>query len=469
MTKPHIIIIGGGVSGAALAIHLARMAESALRVTIVEPRERLGLGVAYSTPEPAHRINVPAARMSLFSEDKTHFERWLKRQPDFRKDSAALWRDGSAYPQRGLFGRYMEGLFADVAKSGPVQLRHLWDRAIGLQDNVVTTASGLALRADVVVLAVSHPPPALPEILRPWQTHPALVANPWLPGVLDTVEPTQRVGIMGTALTMADVVASLQTRGHRGPIVAFSRHGLLSRSNLSVDAPPPPWSLSLPWPTTARGALAQARREVAAAAEQGIPWQAVMDEIRANGQTLWQTLALKEQQRFLRHLRSWWDVHRYRTAPQVAQVIAARRESGDLRVLSARLCGVGADETTLTLRLQPRQGKVETTTVDKLIVTTGPAHASLTESQPLLHSLSQRGVLQPDPLGLGILVNERSETLDILGQPNPRLLVVGPAARGRFGELMGLPQVSQHAESVARHLMTSVIAAAVSARCPVST
>lgn len=194
-----------------------------------------------------------------------------------------------------------------------------------------------------------------------------------------------------------------------------------------------------------------------------------MDEIRANGQTLWQTLALKEQQRFLRHLRSWWDVHRYRTAPQVAQVIAARRESGDLRVLAARLCGVGADETTLTLRLQPRQGKVETTTVDKLIVTTGPAHASLTESQPLLHSLSQRGVLQPDPLGLGILVNERSETLDILGQPNPRLLVVGPAARGRFGELMGLPQVSQHAESVARHLMTSVIAAAVSARCPVST
>lgn len=468
MTEPHIVIIGGGVSGAALAIHLARTVESALRVTVVEPRERLGLGVAYSTREPAHRINVPAARMSLFSEDKTHFERWLKQQPEFREDSAALWRDGNVYPQRGLFGRYIEGVFADVAKSSPVRLRHVWDRAIGLQDHIVTTATGLALRADVVVLAVSHPPPALPERLRPWQTHPTLVANPWLPGVLDTVAPTQRVGIMGTALTMADVVASLHTRGHRGPIVAFSRHGLLSRSNLSVDAPPPPWSLSSDWPTTARGALAQARREVAAAAEQGIPWQAVMDEIRANGQTLWQTLALKEQQRFLRHLRSWWDVHRYRTAPQVAQVIAARREAGELRVLAARLRGVGADETTLTLQLQPRLGETESVTVDKLIVTTGPAHASLTESQPLLHSLSQRGVLQPDPLGLGILVNERSETLDVNGQANAHLLVVGPAARGRFGELMGLPQVSQHAENVAKHLMTTLTSAAASARCPVS-
>lgn len=468
MTEPHIVIIGGGVSGAALAIHLARTVDSALRVTVVEPRERLGLGVAYSTREPAHRINVPAARMSLFSEDKTHFERWLKRQSEFREDSAALWPDGNAYPQRGLFGRYIEGLFADVAKSGPVRLRHVWDRAIDLQDHIVTTASGLSLRADAVVLAISHPPPALPEKLRPWQTHPALVANPWLSGVLDTVAPTHRVGIVGTALTMADVVASLHTRGHRGTVVAFSRHGLLSRSNLSVDAPPPPWSLSSDWPTTARGALAQARREVADAAEQGIPWQAVMDEIRANGQTLWQTLALKEQQRFLRHLRSWWDVHRYRTAPQVAQVIAARREAGELRVLAARLRGVGADETTLTLQLQPRLGETESVTVDKLIVTTGPAHASLTESQPLLHSLSQRGVLQPDPLGLGILVNERSETLDAHGQANARLLVVGPAARGRFGELMGLPQVSQHAESVARYLMTSVIPAAASARCPIS-
>ncbi|MCL6707156.1 FAD/NAD(P)-binding protein [Pseudomonas sp. R2.Fl] len=66
-TSPAVAVIGGGFSGAALAIHLRRRygGRSPLRIVVFEPRERLGLGLAYGTREPAHRINVPADAESL--------------------------------------------------------------------------------------------------------------------------------------------------------------------------------------------------------------------------------------------------------------------------------------------------------------------------------------------------------------------------------------------------------------------
>ncbi|MBZ4288565.1 hypothetical protein LAN16_22120, partial [Mycobacterium tuberculosis] len=89
------------------------------------------------------------------------------------------------------------------------------------------------LKADLLVLAISHPPPSLPAQAEAWRHHPALIANPWQPGALDAIAPHARVAVMGTGLTMADTVATLDRLGHRSSIVAFSRHGLLSRGNLS--------------------------------------------------------------------------------------------------------------------------------------------------------------------------------------------------------------------------------------------
>ncbi|STQ45962.1 Uncharacterized protein conserved in bacteria [Ewingella americana] len=127
---------------------------------------------------------------------------------------------------------------------------------------------------------------------------------------------------------MSDVVASLYRQGHRGKVLAFSRRGQLPRPNLSGDFPL--WTLDYqrPQADTARGWLHRVRQEVALAAASDLPWQLVLDDIRGNGQHIWQRLSLKEQKRFLRHLRPWWDVHRYRIAPQVsagAGSVAGRR------------------------------------------------------------------------------------------------------------------------------------------------
>ncbi|HFJ9774719.1 TPA: FAD-dependent oxidoreductase, partial [Raoultella ornithinolytica] len=80
------------------------------------------------------------------------------------------------------------------------------------------------LKSDLLILAVSHPPPALPRLAAPFHDHPALIANPWRADALADIAPDARVAVMGTGLTMADSIATLSRLGHRGPVTAFSRH-----------------------------------------------------------------------------------------------------------------------------------------------------------------------------------------------------------------------------------------------------
>ena len=466
MATTQVIIVGGGFSGTALAIHLARTSSSRLLITVVEPRASLGGGVAYSTQEPAHRINVPASRMQLSGEEQGAFDRWYRQQPECSLDSVAHCEDGAVYPQRSLFGRYLAEQFAAAAQAHPhVTLRHVQASAIGWEGEQLLLSNGETLQGDVLALAISHPPPSLPRALQPFSTHPALIANPWQHGVLDAIDSESSVAIIGTGLSMADVVVSLGTRQHRGPLIAFSRRGQLSRDNLSGEWPE--WTLAPQDVSSARLWLRHIRAEVARAAEQDLPWQRVLDQVRVQGQDIWQSLPLREQQRFVRHLRSWWDVHRYRIAPQVSAVINARRQQGSLKVLAARLCEISDLGKQLQITLRTREGASETHRLDHLIVTTGPGHEALTASQPLLQSLSQQGLIRADLLGFGIDVDSQSRTLNLTGQPNARLFVVGPAARARFGELMGLPQVADHAAAVARHILQE-LQIAHAERCPPS-
>jgi len=449
----RVVVIGGGFCGAFCAAELAAAARGPLAITIVEPRHVLGAGLAYSATDPAHRVNVPAARMTLHPDNPTDFDDWIRRQGVLDADPDALWADGRAYPQRAVFGRYVAALLAArVAARPEISLAHVREAAVSAAPQgggwTVRFAGGGALAADTLILAVSHPPPAAPAVIAALGPGPDIIADPWAPGALDGVAPDDEVAIIGTGLTMADMVAALTRRGHRGRITAFSRRGQLSRGHAFV-ADPPGFFATISPPRTARGLCRQVRALIAQAAAQGLPWQAVIDDARVHGGALWGALDEREQRRLLRHVRPFWDAHRYRLAPQVEAVLNERQAAGTLTVLAASLRRAAREPGAVALTLQPRGGRPPVTVrAARVIVTTGPAHAGVVAGHAVLASLASGGHLRADAVGLGIAVDPQGRVLRADGTPNATLYVVGPLARARYGELMGMPQVATQPSEV---------------------
>src|SRR4051794_27871187 len=232
---PRVLVVGGGFSGVATAVHLSLQAPGPVVIDVVEPQPHLGAGLAYSTADPAHRINVPSSRMGLFPDDEGHFDRWLGQADYLADDPDAATATGVAYPRRLTFGRYVEACVGALGAGRP-PVRHLRDRALGVaaagSGYAVRLASGDVRQADVVVLTSSNPAPEPPRALAAALAgHPRFVANPWAEDALALIRPSDRVLIVGTGLTMADIVASLDRRGHAGPITAISRRGLVSQGH----------------------------------------------------------------------------------------------------------------------------------------------------------------------------------------------------------------------------------------------
>lgn len=454
---PVIAIIGGGFTGAAVARELDRRLPQpgAARIVVVEPRATLGAGLAYATDDPACRINVPSRRMSIDPGEPDQFEDWLVRSGEAAADPDSLLLDGRRFPRRAAFGRYVAEALAPSLAAGRIIHR----RALAMRVDAAGQGYRLQLsdrttiEADLLVIASTHPPPAVPPVFATaLQGDPRLIRDATRPGALGPVAADERVLVVGTGLTMADVVASLDAAGHRGPVTAFSRRGQLSASHPPFTVQP--FGDFTRGPSASASALVRRIRAVVREAErQGIATQAVFDALRAQGRAIWRALPLPERRRVVRHLRVFWDARRFRIAPQVHDVLEARKARGLFTVLAGRAVEACGREAEITVTIAPRSGRNPVRLAcDRVIIATGPAHGGLLENVPYLAALAGAGLVTPDDVGLGLATDTHGRAIGRDGSVRDTLLVGGPLARGTFGELMGLPEVAQYAIEIAQEI-----------------
>lgn len=456
--RPLVAIVGGGLSGAAVAYHLAlTWREVQPAIIVFEPRPEIGRGLAYDTRDAAHRINVPAARMSLLPEQPEDFLQWIIDNDAIADDPEANRENGSVFPRRQLFGQYVAAALQPLVETGAIRHRQALVTDVSRDGAFwrLSDSQGGQTFADYLVIATSHPAPSTPRNLAALARHPRFVADSTIAGSLDVIRPDDRLLIVGNGLTAADVVASLALNGHRGRITSISRRGLRARGHAPV-AQDPFGSFDAPLIPSAAQLLRHVRHTVVDAAAAGLTWHAVIDQVRGQGHAIWRNLPVSERRRLVRHLRPFWDVHRFRIAPQVEEVLDQAIEEGRMDVLAASVTDARVHGDEIHVILHPRHGAPVEHVYDAAVVTTGPAHGGILDSQPWLANLRTHGHLQLDPTGLGIFCSDRSEAIGGEGAADPTLLISGPLARGTFGELMGLPQITEHAVFVAQELANKV-------------
>ncbi len=430
-----VAIVGGGASGTILAAQLARRGIGSV---VIEGTERAGRGVAYSTGEAAHLLNVRAEGMSAWAGEPDHFAARF----------GQVGGDRRGFAERRFYGEYLREILDQAIVSGHAAVVDATAvQAVRAEQWQVQLDDGTAVEAAALVLATGNQEP---EPLRAFAgAGERFVANPWgaaaQAAVRDVADRGGDVLSIGTGLTMVDLALSFDAAGHSGRLIAVSRRGLIPRAHAEFNpAPVEPGELPM-------GELGRLWRWLRRRSAE-VGWRAAIDSLRPHSQALWQSLDPVQQRRFMRHARPWWDVRRHRIAPQVAQLLARMIADGRLEVLAGRIVGARLAGEGIEVNVQ-RRGASDPRPFHAAYAfnCTGPLHAIDRTLDPLLRGLLDADEIRADLLGIGIEVDQRSRVADA-----GRLWALGGLTKGRYWEIVAVPDIRAQAAAVAEDIATEL-------------
>jgi uncharacterized NAD(P)/FAD-binding protein YdhS len=459
---PTVVGGGGGFSGTMAAAQTLRRAYEAgldIKVVLVERRGAIGEGVAYSTREPVHLLNVPAGRTSAWPDRPDDFVRWAsRRRHDVRPTD---------YLPRQWYREYVRESLLETAEAAgdSVELDVIFDEVRRVARHpaggwMVHLAREASLPADAVILTVGHRPPSDPIGVRWSGPRTRFIPDPWRPFATNVVGPDDPAVVLGTGLTAVDAVLSLSQQPRRAPITLVSRNGLVPQAHRATPLPPADLMMlvselvAAPGGVRARDLLHRLRRAARALEASGGDWRSVVDGLRPHTPRLWRSMPAAERQRFLNRLRPFWEVHRHRMAIDVAEPFRAQVDRGDVRVVAGRVESARAEDDVVKLVVR-RRGcdrplECETSWV---INCTGPVPSNSVESNPVIGSLLVSGVLRPDELSLGIDTTPDGHAIAADGREVPDLFLVGTLRKSTDWESMAVPELRGQAAAVAEDVL----------------
>lgn len=386
-----IIIIGGGCSGVLTAIQLLLQTKKPIHIEIYDKNSNLGHGVAYATKYSEHLLNVISQNMSAVAEDKNHFLAWLQAN---NLDANPL-----GFMPRKIYAQYLQASLQQAITNASQ-----YGATLKFINTEITDLSSQQLADHHIVLAVGI-------FIQP---------DPWQLD-LATIKRDASIAIVGSGLSMVDIILSLKVHDHTGPITVFAKNGSLP---LAHDLASFNKKLNINWSTNTSvlNTLREFRHYLRTYTQQGYSWHSVIDSLRPYTQQIWQSWDETNKRRFLRHLRSKWNLHRHRIAPQISQQLQDLKKIGFFQLEHSKV--------NLTA--------INTSGFSDVINCSGLVADYTQANSALLRNLFSRGIIKPGILGMGFETN-----LHLIGFPR----------HGKLWESVAVPELRQQAAEIADYIL----------------
>lgn len=479
-----VAVVGAGFCGSLTTVHLLAGGEDdgeqpppPRSVALIEKEPaQFGRGVAYGTPCPRHLLNVPAGKMGAFPDRPEGFLAWLRAHPAEAAEFGWTTDVGAgAFVPRALYGRYVAALLAGAEAGSAGRLRRIAGEAVDVSPVTgeppdgplrLELADGRCLRANRIVLALGNFPPGDPR-LRDGRFHrsPRYLYSPWSAETHARLAAPGDALILGSGLTGLDLLLTLRERKREGVIHVLSRHGLFPQPHRPGLPPWPAFLEAGNLPRTARALFHVIREEVTQARAAGADWRGVVDALRPFTQEAWQGWTNGERRRFQRHLRSWWEPHRHRAAPEALAVRDELERDGRLVCHRGRVERIAEADggAALDVTFAPRGGRPgehQSLRVGYVVNCTGPECNYQRLGEPLVVSLFAHGLARPDALLLGLDTASDGALRDERGRASARLFTLGSPRKGQLLETTAVPELREQARALAmriRHLLAAPV------------
>jgi len=254
--------------------------------------------------------------------------------------------------------------------------------------------------------------------------------------------------LIGSGLTMVDVLLQARRDGFQGTATVISPHGQLPRPHAPKGVVPQ--EIGLPRFKRMSVLTTAVRIACDAAEAHGTPWQAILNGLRAPLQDIWQGLAVEEQARFLRHVRPFWDAHRHRLPLEVHGRIRSEFDAGRALLLRGRVSAVdrSSEGFRVTLRRSGSAG-AEVMETDLAFDCTG--HKPDLGSS-LIKSLLSQGLVRPDAHARGVAVKPDGQVVGRGHTVTPGLFALGSLCQGSLWEITSVPEIVRQADAAASRI-----------------